>query len=113
MPTFICETAFGQCDVANTGNAEGQEDCENNIRALCATQSPPDPEDLEEPSSTTTAAPSTTTTGPTDGASNDDGDETDEEMTASDEPGFAAPTLAPAGNGAAAIAAIGMLAYLL
>ena len=53
-----------------------------------------------------TAEPSTST------STGDDADATGDDVTTTDEPDFAAPTLMP-GNGVAAVAAMGVLAYML
>jgi hypothetical protein len=114
LPTYICFEANGQCQVQFAGDAEGQEDCNNNILALCAEQNPPDPEDIkssttEGPTGTsTTAAPTGQPTGGNEGTQNGD----PSTLTTTESDGFAAPTMAPAANGLAAAAAIGLLAYL-
>ncbi|KAJ6445726.1 chromatin structure-remodeling complex protein RSC7 [Purpureocillium lavendulum] len=105
LPTFICETLFGQCNVQNAGNADGQKACKTNIKDLCGKNDPPkapvaDSSSSASGSASPTASGSASATG-TKGS------------TTSTSTGLAAPTMAPVGNGAAAVAAVGLLAYFL
>ncbi|KAJ4203520.1 hypothetical protein NW767_005015 [Fusarium falciforme] len=114
MPTFICQELFAQCISQNAGSQSGQRDCKQKIQALCATQSPPkntasDDDDDDDDDATTTL--STATRSATQTAAS--ADATEESVTSTTSDGFAAPTMAPAGKGAAAAVALGMLAYLL
>lgn len=103
VPTFICDELYKECKVKFAGQADEQKGCDTNIRALCGTTPPPkgpisssDSGDSSE--STTSASPTPQkTSGP---------------VSSSTSGGLAAPTMAPAGNGAAAFAALGLLAYL-
>ncbi|KAM0437602.1 hypothetical protein ACHAPT_001966 [Fusarium lateritium] len=113
MPTFICQELFGQCIQQNAGSQRNQRDCKQKIQALCATQAPPknvasDDDDDDDDATTTaeTATQSATQSGSRASA-------TEESVTSTSSDAFAAPTMAPAGKGAAAAVALGMLAYLL
>ncbi|KAH7133614.1 hypothetical protein EDB81DRAFT_108182 [Dactylonectria macrodidyma] len=108
VPTFICEELYSQCIASNTGSASSQRECTSNIGDLCATQGPPDVDDSEESSSTTESQTATASATKSSGTSEATGDS----VTSTSSDGFAAPTMAPAGKGAAAAVAIGMLAYL-
>lgn len=104
VPTFICEELYSQCISTNAGSASGQKECTKNIEDLCATQNPPAADSVSS-SSTETATASAT-------KSSSDSKATSGSVTSTSSDGFAAPTMAPAGRGAAAAVAIGMLAYL-
>ncbi|KAF4963174.1 hypothetical protein FSARC_8800 [Fusarium sarcochroum] len=113
MPTFICQTLFSQCITQYAGNSDGQKQCTSKIDAKCAKQSPPknvakDDDDDEDATST---ASDTATASATKSSSSSTGTAEAVSTTASD--GFAAPTMAPAGKGAAAAIALGMLAYMI
>lgn len=111
MPTFICEELFAQCQVANVGDRRAQDACETNIEDKCGDEDPPSAsgdDDDEDESSTSTDASTTATTTSDSGS---DSEATGDNVTTTDEEDFAAPTLMP-GNGVAAVAAIGVLAYL-
>jgi hypothetical protein len=116
LPSFICEAAFGQCNTQNAGDAEALDDCKDNILTLCPTQDPPTADDIADATTTDASTGTQTTAGPTSQPTSDDEGNGSEEdpstMTTTDADGFAAPTLAPASNGVAAAAAIGLLAYL-
>jgi hypothetical protein len=103
MPTFICMELYAQC-VAATDDSRVQDECTSNIRDKCGEQNPPKSVDAEE-TSTTAEASSSTTTGDSSSATGGD-------VTTTDTEDIAAPTLMP-GNGVAAVAAIGVLAYML
>jgi hypothetical protein len=113
LPSYICDAAFGQCNLQNAGDAEAQDDCADNIEALCPTQNPPTADELE--TSTTEGPTGTqTTAGPTSQPTGDEDSDNEDPstMTTTESDGFAAPTLAPASNGVAVAAAVGLLAYL-
>ncbi|KAH7274448.1 hypothetical protein MRS44_001160 [Fusarium solani] len=112
MPTFICQELFAQCISQNAGSQSGQRDCKQKIQALCATRSPPKntaSDDDDDDDATTTL--STATRSATQSAAS--ASATEESVTSTSSDGLAAPTMAPAGKGAAAAVALGMLAYLL
>lgn len=113
MPTFICQELFAQCISQNAGSQSGQRDCKSKIQALCATQSPPkntasDDDDDDDDATTTLSSATRSATGSAASAS-----ATEDTVTSTSSDGFAAPTMAPAGKGAAAAVALGMMAYLL
>ncbi|KAG5746237.1 hypothetical protein H9Q69_008369 [Fusarium xylarioides] len=111
MPTFICEELFSQCISQNTGSQSGQRECTSKIEDKCAKQSPPKDvvsDDDDDISSTVT---DTATTSATRASSEATG--TAESVTSTTSDAFAAPTMAPAGRGAAAAVALGVLAYLI
>ncbi|KAH7257271.1 hypothetical protein BKA59DRAFT_508170 [Fusarium tricinctum] len=113
MPTFICQQLFSQCITENTSSQQGQRDCKSKIDAKCAKQNPPKnvaSNDDDDDDSTTTASNSATSSA-TETSSDATGTADSVSSTSSD--GFAAPTMAPAGKGAAAAVALGMLAYLI
>ncbi|KAF7540914.1 hypothetical protein G7Z17_g12096 [Cylindrodendrum hubeiense] len=103
VPTFICQELYSQCITTNAGDSTLQEECVTNIQDLCATQNPPDADDSS--SSTTETATATAT------KSSSTAEATEDSVTSTSSDGFA-PTMAPAGKGAAAAVALGMLAYL-
>lgn len=110
MPTFICQELFGQCIQQNAGSQSGQRDCKQKIQALCGTQDPPKnaaSDDDDDDDATTTLQTATRS------ATQSAATATEESVTSTSSDGFAAPTMAPAGKGAAAAVALGMLAYLL
>ncbi|KAF5027180.1 hypothetical protein F66182_714 [Fusarium sp. NRRL 66182] len=111
MPTFICQTLFAQCIEQNTGSARDQRECTSKIDDLCAEQAPPrnlsSDDDSDDDDATSTASDTTATA--TESA---DATDTAESVSSSTSDGLAAPTMAPAGKGAAAALALGMLAYL-
>jgi hypothetical protein len=112
MPFHICQTLFGQCITKHENDPVSQEACNNNIESKCPRLDPPKnaisgSDDSNE--SSTSASPSST---PAPDSEEGNGDEGNSEVTTTNSDGFAAPTLAPAANGVAAIAAIGILAYL-
>ncbi|KAL5088831.1 hypothetical protein Trisim1_006247 [Trichoderma cf. simile WF8] len=118
LPTFICEQLFSNCIQTNAGNQDGQNACKTNIQKLCATQSPPTAAEISSldqssaPTETTSSkgASSThhtaaTTTAPQSAASS--------AAQSSTSSGFAAATQGPIGTGAFAMAAAGLMAYIL
>ncbi|RBR07675.1 uncharacterized protein FIESC28_10574 [Fusarium coffeatum] len=113
IPTFICNQLLADC-VAKTSTSEGTKECRTKIQPLCAEQNPPknvasnDDDDDDDDSSTTSG---TATATATQTSSDTSGSAEAVSTTASD--AFAAPTMAPAGKGAAAAVALGMLAYLI
>ncbi|CEI64944.1 hypothetical protein FVEN_g3441 [Fusarium venenatum] len=111
MPTFICENLFAQC-ISQTNTQKGSDECESKIESKCAKQNPPknlasddDGDDDTSSSATDTATASATQT-------SSDASGTAEAVSTTTSDAFAAPTMAPAGKGAAAAVALGMLAYL-
>ncbi|CAG7556785.1 unnamed protein product [Fusarium equiseti] len=112
IPTFICNQLTADC-VAKTSTSEGTKECRTKIEPLCAEQAPPknvasNDDDDDDDSSTTSGTATATATQTSSVAS---GSAEAVSTTASD--AFAAPTMAPAGKGAAAAVALGMLAYLI
>ncbi|RGP59712.1 pci domain-containing [Fusarium longipes] len=111
MPTFICEELFAQC-ISQTNTQKGSEECKTKIRSECATQNPPknvaSNDDDTSSSATDTATASASST-----QSSSDASGTAESVSTTSSDAFAAPTMAPAGKGAAAAVALGMLAYLI
>ncbi|KAF4498195.1 PCI domain containing protein [Fusarium agapanthi] len=111
MPTFICEELFSQCISQNTGSQSGQRDCTSKIEDKCAKQSPPKDVVSDDDDDTSSTATNTATTSATRASSEATG--TAESVTSTTSDAFAAPTMAPAGRGAAAAVALGMLAYII
>ncbi|EGU79186.1 hypothetical protein FOQG_07475 [Fusarium oxysporum f. sp. raphani 54005] len=111
MPTFICQELFSQCISQNTGSQSGQRECTSKIDDKCAKQNPPKDVVSDDNGDTTSTASDTATTSATRASSAATG--TAESVTSTTSDGFAAPTMAPAGRGAAAAVALGMLAYLI
>jgi hypothetical protein len=112
MPTFICESLFAQC-ISQTNTQKGSEECKSKIQSKCAEQSPPKnlaSDDDDDGDDTSSSATDTATASATQTSSDASGTAAAVTTTASD--AFAAPTMAPAGKGAAAAVALGMLAYL-
>ncbi|KND90150.1 hypothetical protein TOPH_05131 [Tolypocladium ophioglossoides CBS 100239] len=107
MPSFICETLFSQCNTQQVGNADGQKACTDNIQKLCGQNASPKAPVSDggdgDSSSTPSGTPKPTSSNTGSGSS----------ATSTTSKGLAAPTMVPGGNGAAAAAAIGFLAYLL
>lgn len=110
VPTFICQELLNEC-VSQTNTQKGTEECRTKIEPKCAKQNPPknvasdDDGDDESTTASNTATASATKT-----SSDASGTAAAVSSTSSD--AFAAPTMAPAGKGAAAAVALGMLAYL-
>ncbi|KAG5657148.1 hypothetical protein KAF25_001737 [Fusarium avenaceum] len=111
MPTFICQQLFSQCITENTSSQQGQRDCKSNIEAKCAKQNPPKNVASNDDDDSTTTASNSATSSATKSSSDATGTAESVSTTTSD--AFAAPTMAPAGRGAAAAVALGMLAYLI
>lgn len=107
MPSFICQTLFSQCNTQQVGSADGQKACTDNIQKLCGQIDPPKApisaggDGDSSTSASGTAKPTASKSG------------SDKSVTTTTSKGFAAPTIVPGGNGAAAAAAMGFLAYLL
>ncbi|KAL7788663.1 hypothetical protein V8C37DRAFT_234461 [Trichoderma ceciliae] len=112
LPTFICEQLFSNCIQTNAGNQDGQDQCKTNIQKLCATRNPPT---LAEISSmdATTAAPKTTSKSPSTGATTTADSTASSTAQSTSSSALAAATLGPAGSGAFALAAAGLMAYVL
>ncbi|OLN97007.1 hypothetical protein CCHL11_02254 [Colletotrichum chlorophyti] len=107
MPSFICMQAFSECNTANVGNRDGQENCTTSIKDQCGTLNATEVHATSAAATTTTAAPTGTGTGSANTAATT-------APSSSSSSAFAAPTANPARYGnAAAIAAIGLFAYLL
>ncbi|KAL7914712.1 hypothetical protein GGI35DRAFT_435046 [Trichoderma velutinum] len=119
LPTFICEQLYANCIQTNAGNQDGQNSCKTNIQKLCATRSPPTAAEISSldastaPAETTTSASkgaasthhaATTTTAPQSASS---------AAQSSTSKAFAAATQGPIGTGAFAMAAAGLMAYVL
>ncbi|KAF5653460.1 PCI domain protein [Fusarium sp. NRRL 25303] len=111
MPTFICEELFSQCIAQNTGSQSGQRECTSKIEDKCAKQNPPK-DVVSDDDGTSSTATDTATTSAT-RASSEAATGTAASVTSTSSDAFAAPTMAPAGRGAAAAVALGMLAYLI
>ncbi|KAL7944780.1 hypothetical protein V8C42DRAFT_325850 [Trichoderma barbatum] len=119
LPTFICEQLYASCIQANAGNQDGQSDCKSNIQKLCATRNPPTAAEISSAAEdASTSAPETTAT--KGGASSTHraatttaAQTTGGAATSSTSSAFAAATLGPAGSGAFAMAAAGLMAYVL
>ncbi|KAM0254779.1 hypothetical protein ACHAQJ_006436 [Trichoderma viride] len=114
LPTFICQQLYATCIQTNAGNADGQDQCKDNIQKLCATQNPPTIAEISSQDASSTAPPKTTksagTTHATTTAADHSASSTAQSTSSS---GFAAATLGPAGSGAFAMAAAGLMAYVL
>jgi hypothetical protein len=107
MPTYICLTLFDQCNTQHIGDSDSQKLCIENIRNKCGKTPPAEAStDDDDESSSTTAEASTSTT------ASASADATSDDVTTTDTEDIAAPTLMP-GNGVAAVAAIGVLAYMI
>ncbi|KAL7894727.1 hypothetical protein HDV63DRAFT_383427 [Trichoderma sp. SZMC 28014] len=118
LPTFICQQLFSTCIQTNAGNADGQDECKNNIQKLCATQNPPTIAEISKQADASTAAATTTdsssassTAGHAATTSADKSASSSASSTSSK--GAAAATMAPAGAGVFAMAAAGLAAYAL
>ncbi|OHW92530.1 hypothetical protein CSPAE12_08898 [Colletotrichum incanum] len=108
MPTFICQKAFEDCIAANVGDKNGQDNCTDTIRSQCGTINA----QANEASGTTTSASASATNAPTGTGSAVAGATTAPSSSSSS--AWAAPTANPARYGnAAAVAAIGLFAYML
>ncbi|GKT63445.1 PCI domain-containing protein [Colletotrichum tofieldiae] len=108
MPTFICEKAFEDCIAANVGDKNGQDNCTDTIKSQCGSINA----QAGEASGTTTSASASATNAPTGTGSAAAGATTAPSSSSSS--AWAAPTANPARYGnAAAVAAIGLFAYML
>ena len=108
MPTFICQTLFSQCIQQNVMDALNQKKCTENINDLCATVNPPKNPVGVSSSSASASATTMASTGTGSAAK-----ATGSQVSTTSAEGLAAPTIGPVGNGVAAMAAMGMLAYLI
>ncbi|EFQ28918.1 uncharacterized protein GLRG_04062 [Colletotrichum graminicola M1.001] len=108
MPTFICNQAFEDCITANVGNKNGQDNCTTSIRSQCGTINA----QADQASGSTTSATSAATQAPSATGASNAGATTAPSTAVSS--AWAAPTADPARYGnAAAVAAIGLFAYML
>ena len=107
VPTFICNELYSQCITANVNSQRGQDSCTENIHDLCGTINPPKSA-ITDGDSTTTGTDTATATATESGSGSS---ATADSVTSTSSDGLAAPTMVPAGKGAAALA-IGILAYL-
>ncbi|KAK1987099.1 hypothetical protein LZ30DRAFT_777860 [Colletotrichum cereale] len=108
MPTFICNKAFEDCIAANVGDLDGQTNCTTTIKSQCGTINA----QAGEASGSTTSASAAATQAPT-GTGSGNAGATQAPSSASSS-AWAAPTANPARYGnAAAVAAIGLFAYML
>ncbi|KAF6830165.1 pci domain-containing protein [Colletotrichum musicola] len=109
LPSFICVQAFEDCITANVGDARGQSNCTDTIKSQCGTIDP----QAEFAATTSTSATAT----PTGGAANTntgDASQATQTPASSSSSAYAAPTAIPARYGnAAAVAAIGLFAYMI
>ncbi|KAK2022479.1 hypothetical protein LX32DRAFT_192689 [Colletotrichum zoysiae] len=107
LPTFICYQAFDDCIAANVGDKNGQDNCTTTIKSQCGTI---DAQADEASGSTTSAAAATQAPSAT-GSANAGATTAPSSSTSS---AWAAPTANPVRYGnAAAVAAIGLFAYML
>jgi hypothetical protein len=116
MAFNVCRELYRQCISQSGGDLDYERDCTNNIDAHCLEHAPPSVSDVEEEleneeSSSTSSAPSSTTTG----ASETSGTAAAETTSPSDNDadGDSAGLINVPGSGAAAVAALGVLAALL
>ncbi|RFU73749.1 pci domain-containing [Trichoderma arundinaceum] len=112
LPTFICQQLYASCIQANAGNQDGQDDCKNNIQKLCATRNPPTLAEISSQDSVSTTA-AETTKAPTTHATTTAEHAASSTATSTSSSALAAATLGPAGSGAFAMAAAGLMAYVL
>lgn len=97
MPSFICQEAYAEC-ISQTNDLETQTGCVTNIQNNCGNLT------ISAPSPTTASGSGSSATGSSSSGSS---------AAASSSSHAAAPTnMAQYGNGAAAVVAIGLLAYL-
>jgi hypothetical protein len=116
IPFFVCRELYSQCIAQNAGNADGQDACDENINALCFEHDPPSAADVEDEddddeSSSTSSAPTSTATQSSSQTSGTAAAETTGPSDNDDEDSAAHVNVA--GSGAAAVAALGLLAALL
>ncbi|KAK2006908.1 hypothetical protein LZ32DRAFT_610800 [Colletotrichum eremochloae] len=108
MPTFICNQAFEDCITANVGNKNGQDNCTTTIKSQCGDMNA----QADQASPSTTSASAAATPAPSGTGSDNAGPVTAPSSSSSS--AWAAPTANPARYGnAAAVAAIGLFAYML
>ncbi|KAL0936422.1 pci domain-containing protein [Colletotrichum truncatum] len=111
IPTFICLQAFEDCIQANVGDSRGQGNCTTNIRSQCGTI---DAQENDAATTTTTTSAPTNTPAGTGSGTTGSGSQASQTPATSSSQAYAAPTAAPARYGnAAAVAAIGLFAYML
>ncbi|KAK2058598.1 hypothetical protein LY76DRAFT_593121 [Colletotrichum caudatum] len=112
MPTFICNQAFEDCIAANVGDKNGQDNCTTTIKSQCGTINA----QADEASGSTTSAAAAATQAPSATGSANAGANAGATTapSSSTSSAWAAPTANPARYGnAAAVAAIGLFAYML
>ncbi|OHE92315.1 hypothetical protein CORC01_12377 [Colletotrichum orchidophilum] len=108
MPTFICQKAFQDCITANVGDARGQTNCTDTIQSQCGTINA----QADQASGASTTATASATSTPSGTGSANAGSTS--AASSSSSSAWAAPTANPAHLGnAAAVAAIGLFAYML
>ncbi|KAL7932169.1 hypothetical protein V8C35DRAFT_307563 [Trichoderma chlorosporum] len=117
LPTFICEQLYASCIQTNAGNQDGQTSCKNNIQKLCATQNPPTAAEVSSLESSTGPAETSTSkaASPTHGSASTTAAQSASSGAAqsSTSKALAAATQGPVGSGAFAMAAAGLMAYVL
>ncbi|EHK26450.1 uncharacterized protein TRIVIDRAFT_92091 [Trichoderma virens Gv29-8] len=117
LPTFICEQLFSNCIQTNAGNQDGQTACKNNIQKLCATRNPPTAAEISSLDASTAAAETTTSKGAASthhaSATTTAAESASSAAQSSTSKAFAAATQGPIGSGAFAMAAAGLMAYVL
>lgn len=115
LPYFICAELFSQCIDSHKDDAIGQDACISNIEDKCPKNDPPkeplEGADSDGASTSSSASRPTGTPAPNNNEGGDDSN-TEGSVSTTSSDGLAAPTLVPAANGVAAIAAFGVLAYL-
>jgi len=116
MPTFICNQAYQDCIAANTNSAQAQSNCTNSIKDQCGTLNAASVSAAQ--SSTTSAGSASSASSPAKTSASGSGSaaatpKTSAVTTSSSKAAGATPTgvYAAVGNGAA-MAAVGLLAYL-
>lgn len=109
LPSFICQQAFSDCNLANAGNAAGQRNCTTTIKDKCGTL---DIANYTATPSTTSAAASSSATGQTSSTASASGTGASAAATSSSTAAAAPTNIHLIGNGAAAMA-VGVFAYLL
>ncbi|KAH6604751.1 hypothetical protein Trco_006458 [Trichoderma cornu-damae] len=113
LPTFICQQLYATCIQNNAGNQDGQDDCKNNIQKLCATTNPPTLAEISSLDQSTAAPKTTSAPATTQDATTTSPHAASSTAKSTSSSALAAATLGPAGSGAFAIAAAGLMAYVL
>ncbi|KAL6700511.1 hypothetical protein J3F84DRAFT_122742 [Trichoderma pleuroticola] len=116
LPTFICEQLFSNCIQTNAGNQDGQNACKSNIQKLCATRNPPTAAEISSLDQSTAPAETTSSRGAASthtAATTTAPESASSAAQSSTSSGFAAATQGPIGTGAFAMAAAGLMAYVL